>query len=614
MYHLFPFGNKQTLQEINQLVLHADGDILLHQELLDPSAIAEELQQILYSFERYGAVSPRMQDGSWLSLPYDKQEADIPADKEALLVDAAKAYLPKTVIVPNARASCVMIRRDIVDNFGFLDTSFETMEGALADFCLRINRYGYSMIAANHLFLSGAKVLSESVKDRQRILSEYPYWQETIDQYIQYDVHACDYFLTVLAKGYYEKTRVLLNYINMPPFHNGTSQVQLDVLQFLHDHCLDTCELFVCANQAAVDFHQLRQYQVTLIDPCNISGVYHISYSGSQPFYLDRQLVLNHHCLKNVYSLLDVIMCRCDYLQTYDMWRDDVARQMIGYSDGLVFISRFGLDDYHAYFSSDPELTSCLSKVVYLASAVESKPEKSIMKLPFAHYALIPGSRYAHKGLQRAVDAVAGSHDNYIVLGLEQEGFLADNVFNYRGGSLTDEELQQLYRCSDCVVFPSLYEGFGLPVLNAAMHGKRLVLLDNNINRELLTAFPQLNPYLMFVTEFKQIPEQVRYAGTLSALEPVEISYTREDSASEVYKFLTMVLDIPVDRQTLQEKWHLANLFTARYQASKQVEGVIHPNDNPSLTEVIKARYGQKHPRLFALAYGTYKFLHRKSR
>jgi glycosyltransferase involved in cell wall biosynthesis len=38
-------------------------------------------------------------------------------------------------------------------------------------------------------------------------------------------------------------------------------------------------------------------------------------------------------------------------------------------------------------------------------------------------------------------------------------------------GWISDEELEDLYRASDCFVFPSLHEGFGLPVLEAMARG-----------------------------------------------------------------------------------------------------------------------------------------------
>src|SRR5260370_42058292 len=42
-------------------------------------------------------------------------------------------------------------------------------------------------------------------------------------------------------------------------------------------------------------------------------------------------------------------------------------------------------------------------------------------------------------------------------------------------GFIKDEDLQRLYRAGDVFVFPSFYEGFGLPVLEAMASGACVV-------------------------------------------------------------------------------------------------------------------------------------------
>lgn len=47
-------------------------------------------------------------------------------------------------------------------------------------------------------------------------------------------------------------------------------------------------------------------------------------------------------------------------------------------------------------------------------------------------------------------------------------------------GRVTDEELGKLYRAALCLVVPSFYEGFGIPVLDAMASGCPVVLADNS--------------------------------------------------------------------------------------------------------------------------------------
>jgi glycosyltransferase involved in cell wall biosynthesis len=51
-------------------------------------------------------------------------------------------------------------------------------------------------------------------------------------------------------------------------------------------------------------------------------------------------------------------------------------------------------------------------------------------------------------------------------------------------GYLSDEELRQRYRRAECLVFPSVYEGFGLPILEAQSQGCPVIAADNSSLRE----------------------------------------------------------------------------------------------------------------------------------
>lgn len=51
-------------------------------------------------------------------------------------------------------------------------------------------------------------------------------------------------------------------------------------------------------------------------------------------------------------------------------------------------------------------------------------------------------------------------------------------------GYLSDEELRQRYRHAECLVFPSAYEGFGLPILEAQSQGCLVIAADNSSLRE----------------------------------------------------------------------------------------------------------------------------------
>ena len=99
------------------------------------------------------------------------------------------------------------------------------------------------------------------------------------------------------------------------------------------------------------------------------------------------------------------------------------------------------------------------------------------------NFLLYPARPYAHKNHRALIDAVAllrrEDADLRLVLtgeGLERLGDLPPWV--ERRGLITFDELKRLYRTARLLVFPSLYEGFGLPPLEAMASGCPVAAAD----------------------------------------------------------------------------------------------------------------------------------------
>jgi glycosyltransferase involved in cell wall biosynthesis len=96
-------------------------------------------------------------------------------------------------------------------------------------------------------------------------------------------------------------------------------------------------------------------------------------------------------------------------------------------------------------------------------------------------YVLAVGTLEPRKNLGRAVDAARIAGVELRVVGAPGWGGVEVPAWT---GRLDDGELATLYRGARCLVFPSLYEGFGLPVLEAMACGTPVVTTRGGATEE----------------------------------------------------------------------------------------------------------------------------------
>jgi glycosyltransferase involved in cell wall biosynthesis len=102
-------------------------------------------------------------------------------------------------------------------------------------------------------------------------------------------------------------------------------------------------------------------------------------------------------------------------------------------------------------------------------------------------YALFVGAIQRRKDPLAALEAAEAAGLRFVVVGPERDGELATEL-RRRGadmrGYVEHDELASLYRDAAALVFPSRYEGFGLPVVEAMASGTPVVATDDAAVRE----------------------------------------------------------------------------------------------------------------------------------
>lgn len=166
----------------------------------------------------------------------------------------------------------------------------------------------------------------------------------------------------------------------------------------------------------------------------------------------------------------------------------DTKRVLLERADAIISVSEFSKQEILHYFDVDPARI----QVVHLGSAFgQHQPDKPADSLPFA-YLLYVGKRELYKnftGFFRAIQPLLHRHRDLHLVCAGGGGFSASEQALFHAAGLTqrvhyqpinDAILYGLYHHARAFVFPSLNEGFGIPVLEAFGAGCPVVLSDRS--------------------------------------------------------------------------------------------------------------------------------------
>jgi len=156
--------------------------------------------------------------------------------------------------------------------------------------------------------------------------------------------------------------------------------------------------------------------------------------------------------------------------------RNDLVR-LLGVPQAKIDVAPLGIGAREAEAADEADLRERLrlgARPVAL-SASAKRPHKNLLRLLDA-WALLP--------VERPVLVLPGyptPHEGQLREHAARLGLDPDVRFL---GWMPAADLEGLYRIASCVVFPSLYEGFGLPVLEAMAHGVPVACSDRGSLRE----------------------------------------------------------------------------------------------------------------------------------
>ena len=203
-------------------------------------------------------------------------------------------------------------------------------------------------------------------------------------------------------------------------------------------------------------------------------------------------------------------------------------KRAIRKSSKVFTVSNFSKDRIKHQFPTDKEIV-----VVYNGVSTSIKKQQAY-RVEKKDYFVYVGNIKKHKGLKTLVDAFClatrrGQTDKLLIVGNSESfrtsdgdvaGIISNNPDIEFTGWVTNEKLTQLIAEAKALIQPSLYEGFGIPPLEALYLGTNVILSDIPVFKEIYTGLPvtffekgnsvQLSDILINYTPAAYDEEQIR--------------------------------------------------------------------------------------------------------
>ena len=203
-------------------------------------------------------------------------------------------------------------------------------------------------------------------------------------------------------------------------------------------------------------------------------------------------------------------------------------RRAVRKSFKIFTVSNFSKDRIQHHFPTNKEIV-----VVYngVSATIQKQQSNRVEKKDYFVYV---GNIKKHKGLKTLVEAfcmaqkkgmttkllIVGNSENFRTADSAVAGIIDGNPSIEFTGWVTNEKLVQLIAEAKALIQPSLYEGFGIPPLEALYLGTNVILSDIPVFKEIYACLPvtffekgnssQLSRILQGFTPMSYDKEQIR--------------------------------------------------------------------------------------------------------
>lgn len=144
-------------------------------------------------------------------------------------------------------------------------------------------------------------------------------------------------------------------------------------------------------------------------------------------------------------------------------------------------------------------------KVLYESNVLEKSNKNYILTNAHKNFILYVGDGRSHKNINEIIKIfrklkIQHKYNGQLILVGNIQQYLSEDLDKYNDvifkTNISDTELIDLYKTCEAFIFISKYEGFGLPILEAAKYGKKIITSNNSSLTEISPSWAlQIDPF-----------------------------------------------------------------------------------------------------------------------
>lgn len=442
----------------------------------------------------FGAVHPRFSRDAGRGILPVLDSASRNGDIDPDVPRPTILNLPASYILPEYVSRCFVVRDELLANVSAPDAKAGTTAHLLLAYLRKARRVGFRSVVVNTIVLH----LEDSADEQIDVADATP------------DGHDAD---TAMARCHFARhvdmdrerrlaalheplPKVLIDARNLGDTTNGTTKTFFGLADALHRRQPAWTISLLASSEAAESYGLDTRYPDWELAHELPSGPFAAAFRPSQPWDLSELVGLHRVAAVNTFLMLDTIAW--DIVYTAPRRLDATWRFAAQYADALLFISDFSRQRFITRFRVHPDVRTdvchlSLNPVDYIDPSARDRATGE-------RFWFIVGNHYDHKHVRPTLALLARAFPTtrLAVLGASTTG--AHVMKGLASGRADERDVQALYAGADVVIFPSLYEGFGFPIVNALAYGRTVVARDSALLREIAAAYSGPGRIVPFTT------------------------------------------------------------------------------------------------------------------